>query len=649
MKKPLAVLRYLLSVHITALVILSVFRLALYFSNLSKIADVEDKSSLLFRALLKGVLFDNVIACYIIILPAVVLLILSLFNKVYGPVIKGFNIFFIIGYSLVFAVSAADIPYFSYYFAHLGGSVINWLGFGDTFGMIFQESSYYIYFGLFLIFIIGFSFLVFRFGRKLVKAETIDLKKTDYKIYIPFILIIWGLCFVGLRGSLERYPLRVGGAYFCNNAFFNQLGVNPTFFFMKSVSAYKKNKDKLAGTMDVKEAIANVQKELNIVPDINNENPISRFVETGGEARNANIVIVLLESMSTEYLKREYNGKTLTPYIHQLMEGSYYFENFYSAGVHTNNGIASTLYGYPAIFERVAMGIQSDLYTGLPVTLKENGYQTMFFLTHNPQYDNMMSFLTDNGFGKIYSQYDYPGDKVVNNFGVQDDFLFEYGLDKLNKAAEEKNPFLATFMTVSNHPPYVIPERFKDKFDNDEERIIAFSDNCLQVFMENASKQEWYNNTIFVILGDHGKILGQQPYDMSLAYNHIPLIIYSPLFDDMPKLFSDFGTQVDIFPTVMGLLNTPYENNSLGIDLFRSKRPYAYFVSDNHLGCMDDKYFYLFNPEDKKDGLYEYREGKTQNLREEYSAIADSMKTYSLSMMVTADYLIKNKLTRIKK
>ncbi|MDU1889633.1 MAG: sulfatase-like hydrolase/transferase [Dysgonomonas sp.] len=646
MKKPIAVLCYLLSVHITALIILSLFRLILYFSNLEKITGVEDRAGLLFRAMLKGLQFDNMIACYVIALPTVVLLVLALFNKVYKPVIKGFNVFFIIVYAIVFAFSAADVPYFSYYFSHMGGSIINWLGFEDTLGMVFQESSYYIYFGFFLLFVVVFSFAVFYIGKKLITAKVVDVASNDYKLYIPLIILIWGFCFIGIRGTLERYPLRVGAAYFCNNSFFNQLGVNPTFFFMKSYSSYKKMKDKLEGIMDIKDAIANVQKELNIEPNEKNSNPISRFVSTTGDEDKMNVVIVLLESMSMEYLKREYEGKTLTPFIHQLMDKSYFFENFYSTGVHTNNGIASTLYGYPAMFERTMMGVDTDLYTGLPISLKDNGYQTLFFLTHNPQYDNMMSFLTENGIENIYSQYDYPKEKVVNNFGVQDDFLFQYGMEKLNDAAKQKEPFLATFMTVSNHPPYVVPEQYKDKYSTDEERIIAFSDKSLQDFMEDASKQEWYDNTIFFILGDHGKIIGEQVYDMSLAYNHIPLIIYSPSFEEMPKRILNFGTQVDIFPTVMGFLNIPYPNNSLGIDLFKEERPYAYFVSDHHLGCVDDNYFYMYHPDTKTEGLYHYRDRSTENLAGKYPAVIDSMRTYSVSMMLTADYLVKNKLVR---
>ncbi|NDV79972.1 LTA synthase family protein [Dysgonomonas sp. 511] len=650
MKKPLAVLRYLASVHILALIVLAVFRLVLYFTNIDQAGDADNQMVFLSKAMLKGVQFDNLISCYIIVLPAVVLLILSLFNRIPSSLITIFNVFFIVGYALVFAVSAADIPYFSYFFSHLGASAFGWFAFGGTVGMILQESSYYVYIAVFLFLIILFGILIFAFGRKLKSTVASDLKKKDYAVYIPLIIIVFAFCFLGIRGSLGRYPLRVSGAYFGNVSLYNQLGINPAFYLIKSMGVQKKQKDKLDGVMSVDDAIVFMRNSLRIdsLPE-SRSNPINRYIEAEGEAKKANVVVILLESMANDYLGLKYNGKPVAAYMNELIGKSYYFENFYSAGIHTNNGIASSLYGFPAIFERPMMNVEVDYYTGLPVNLKEQGYETMFFLTHDPQYDNMYSFLSENGFDHVYSQYDYPQDKVVNNFGVQDDYLFEFGLNKLNEIAEEKKPFLATFMTVSNHPPYIVPDRFTQAGNNDQERIIAFMDTSLKEFMEKAQKQAWFKNTIFVILGDHGAVTGKQGYDMPISYNHVPLFIYSPLFNDVPRRLKTMAGQTDIFPTVMGLLNRPYINDSFGIDLFKEKRDYSVFVSDNYLGCIDNEFFYLYNPHQKTGGLYKYREKDIRDFTSDYAEKAESMKSYAISTITLADYLVKNKLVRSPK
>ena len=207
---------------------------------------------------------------------------------------------------------------------------------------------------------------------------------------------------------------------------------------------------------------------------------------------------------------------------------------------------------------------------------------------------------------------------------------------------------LATFLTISNHPPYIIPETFKDKGSDDNDRIVAFADHAICSFMEAAAKEDWYENTIFILLGDHGKVLTQQSqqYDMALTYNHIPLIIYSPLFKDAPKRFKQMGGQIDIFPTVMGLLNIPYENNTPGIDLFHEERPFIYFVSNTHLGCVNDQYLYIYNPSEKKESLHDYKNLRIDNLTTKYPALRDSMRQYSISMMEVSDYVVESGVLR---
>lgn len=644
-KKTFAVLLYIIAVHVLGMAIFMAFRLVLYFANLEQVDGVEDKGSLLFRAMLKGLQFDNVIASYVSSIPLVLLMVPALFNKISKKLVIGCSIFYMIVYSITFIISAADIPYFSYFFTHLGASAFGWFKFGtDTTGMIFQEKAYYPYIGLFLVLTALFVWIIIRLNKKLIRAKTTSLRKKDYMIYVPLTVLLWGLCFLGMRGSLQIYPLRVSFAYFSNNSFFNQLGINPTFFLLKSFKDLSENFNNVNNLMQAEEAIAFVREELNA--DTDQFPLLNRNIQPEGKPVNANVVVVLIESMASDYLDDTYNEQLLMPYLNELISESYYFENFYSAGIHTNNGIVSTLYGFPPLFNEPMMSSTPTHYTGLPYCLKKEGYKNLFFVTNNPQYDFMNSFLLDNNFERIYSIYDYPDEKVVSFFGVQDDYLFEYGIDRLNEASQEGNPFFATFLTVSNHAPYIIPEQFKKHGDTDEQRILAFVDASLQHFMDKASKQPWFDNTIFVLLGDHGRILGQTKYEMPISYNHIPLILYSKLFEDMPQKFSHYCGQIDVFPTIMGLLNLPYTNNSLGIDVFKEERPCMYFVNDNQLGCINQDYLYVRNLLTDKDLLYDRNSSQPENIFPQQSAIADSLKKYAVSMMVAADYLIKNKLTK---
>jgi phosphoglycerol transferase MdoB-like AlkP superfamily enzyme len=362
-----------------------------------------------------------------------------------------------------------------------------------------------------------------------------------------------------------------------------------------------------------------------------------------------NVVVVLMESMSAGLLNIKENGKEITPFLHELIGKSYYFENFYSAGNHTNHGVMATLFGVPALFDQNIMkNVDIPLCSGLPNVLQNDGYRTMFFMSHESQYDNMNAFLRENGVSEIYSQENYPADKRVNSFGVPDDYLLGYAFDKINQEAADNKPFQATVLTISNHPPYIVPERFKTVSSEPQYQIVAYADDAIRQFMAKAAKQKWFNNTVFVFLGDHGKNVGSNTYELPLSYNHIPLIIYSPAFKDAPRKLEQLGGQIDVFPTLMGLLNRSYVNNTLGVDLFKTTRESMFFSADDGLGCINKNYFYAYNFKSKTEGLYKYRNSSPENLVAQNRAKCDSMKLESAAMFQTAQYMIKKQILRLK-
>lgn len=648
MDKFKAAIRYIISIHVFALLVLSLFRIILLIVNLNFLENSDFEISWIFSAFMRGLWFDNVIVCYINSVPLVILSILSLFNILNKPIIKGFNIFYIISLGIIFAISVANIPYFSYFFKHLNASIFNWKEEGgNATKMILQESSYYIYFAIFIISLCLLVFIVNRIGKRAYNNTHKNIIRKQYFIYIPVTLILLSLCFLGIRGRIGRNPIKTSQAYFCNNSFINQLGINPSFFLIRSIIEKSKTHISIDNLVSEDRAIAVTQKALNITVGQTAPSPIYRKEKGSVENKNINIVVILMESMSANLLETK-NGQ-LTPYLNELKKESYYFNNFYSTGNHTNQGVAATLFGLPSLFDKNMMkDVEIPNCEGLPLILKDRGYNTSFFVTHESQYDNMNAFLLENGIETIYAQEDYPSSKVVNGFGVQDDYLFEFAIDKLNQYAKEDQPFFAGILTISNHPPYVVPKKYKSISKDPQEQIVAFADDAIKQFMTEAKKQSWYNNTIFVLLGDHGKIVGVPTYDMPLSYNHIPLIIHSPLLKDSPKTINNLGGQVDLFPTLMGILNYEYENNTLGTDIINNKRPYIYFTSDDMLGCVSDTYFYTYNPTSKMEGLYKYKANETSNQIKQNRALADSMQLYSGSMLITTEFLLKNKLTRVQ-
>lgn len=575
-------LLYLLSIHIGALLFFFLFRFILFVSTGHQFSgNIQNNIALQAIAFIKGVWFDNVIACYVLLLPLVVLWVAGICNYTAKWLYRSTAAYFITLYSLAFIISAANIPYFSYFFKTINSSIYNWFGYGaTTAGMIFGETSFYfpIFLGLVSILISGWGITASSayFYRLSIKVPNTVSSIQRISVFITGVACI-GLCLFGIRGRMGYNPIKVSQAYYCEDPFLNQLGVNPVFNLLTSTLDDNRKENRYLHLMPEQEAIEEVQQLLGR-KGITQISPIAREIKQSADTTTfRNVVLIFMESMSANLMESFGSNKSLTPFLDSLYHQSLSFSHFYSSGIHTNHGMYSTLYSFPAIMKRNAMkGSVIPVYSGLPTILKDNGYQNLFFMTHESQYDNMNAFFRTNGFDEIYAQENYPAEKVVNSFGVQDDFLYQYALPILNKKATSGRPFFTVLLSISNHPPYIIPDYFKPHSDKPEDQIVEYADWSIKQFITEAEKQPWFDNTIFVLLGDHGKLVDSPESEIPQSYNHIPLMIYGKGIQ--PEIRAQFGGQIDVAPTLLGLLNIGYIQNNFGINLLKEQRPCIFYT-----------------------------------------------------------------------
>lgn len=645
MQKFFKSISYLVMVHITALLLQVILR-ALFLTAVSNqlTDDVRGDWALTFTAFLRGLWFDNVIGCYILLLPLLVLCIASLFNY-YGPrMFRAVGIFLGVMYALNFMAATANIPYFEYFTKPLNSSIWNWAEYGTTtLGMMFGEASYYLYIGYFILFTTLFCLLLRFYEKRLLHTlKASGPARGNWKINCAKGCIgaaLIGLCFFGIRGRRGYNPIKVSAAYFCDNPILNQLGVNATFCLLTSTLDDMRKENRRLCLMDDQQAVIQVQQLLNRT-GIEQISPIARIISPKDKPTQQNVVVVFMESLSAKFLQR-FGGKGLTPTIDSLWQHSLSFSNFYSAGNHTNHGLYASLYGFPSIMKRNAMkGSAIPNYSGLATVLKEQGYRTLFFMTHEAQYDNMNAFFRSNGFTDIYAQENYPKEKIANHFGVQDDFLFEYALPRLREASQN-GPFMATLLTITNHPPYVLPDYFHPTSSHPEEQVVEYADWSIAQFMKAAAKEEWFGNTIFVFLGDHGKMVGQADCELPESYNHVPFMIYGKGIS--PEERNDFAGQVDMTPTILGMLNIPYTQNNLGIDLLREKRPCIFYTADNTVAARDSLHLYVYNPD--ADGEFCYRIENEKPAPAQMDSTFQSLKKYCFSMLQATEWMVEQGMT----
>jgi phosphoglycerol transferase MdoB-like AlkP superfamily enzyme len=254
--------------------------------------------------------------------------------------------------------------------------------------MIVGETTYYFPIALGILSIIAFSYIGTWLSQKFYtlssQAEhSISIQTITTTFLLGAVLI--GLCIFGIRGRRGYNPIKVSQAYYCNDPFLNQIGVNPVFNLLTSYIDDNRKENRALTLMNDEKAINKVQELLNR-GGIEGLSPIARNVMAESGPSRKNVVMILMESMSAHLMSAYGNTGNLTPFLDSLYKESLTFKNFYSSGIHTNHGMYSTLYSFPAIMKRNAMkGSVIPIYSGLPTVLKANGYHNSFFMTHESQ------------------------------------------------------------------------------------------------------------------------------------------------------------------------------------------------------------------------------------------------------------------------
>lgn len=651
----------ILIAYVILLFFLFLFRCIFFISNSEAITLVQDpnKWDYLFTAFRKGMRFDNVIASYITLLPLIIVSLLTIFNRLNKTTMKVVVLYFIVCGFILLGVSIADVPYYIYFEKHIDSSVLQWFEYpGETLGMLVGERSFLLYIAFFILLFSLYVFCFIKLYKFTVKKLSTQHYRTKDFIVNSCILIFLCLFFAGGTQGFIRDGLKRKHSAFCEEHLFCHGVMNPIFFFSDLPASMK-----LEYIINEKQAVDLIDRELNI--DLTKDDfYINSLVSDTLDEKNPNIVIVYMESFASRYLDiKNKKGEPITPYIHKLIGQSYYFDRFYSQGTHTNQAIMSTLYGTPGIFDKIMtlkfhvklclersqnkefdnLRKRSTLHYGLPNDLKKQGYYNQMFVSHTKTFDNLDHFTTRNGFDRLYGSEDYSEAKQVNAWGISDGDLFDKAIKQIDSLSMENKPSLSSILTISNHPPYAYPDQFKEVSDNEDENALAYMDHCIERFMEEAKEKDWYDNTVFVFLGDHGRIFSSniKNYIYPLSLNHVPLIIYSPMFENMPQQNSSLMGQIDVYPVLMSLIGETPAFNTFGLDVLSKERKYIYFTSDTKLACLSNDYFYSYDFTYDTECLYSTEDYTGENIIADNRATADSMRVYAASMIEGVKYIIK--------
>ncbi len=370
---------------------------------------------------------------------------------------------------------------------------------------------------------------------------------------------------------------------------------------------------------------------------------ISRTVGTKGPEKRLNVIVIVEESLSADFLGTFGNKLKLTPNLDRIAKQSLLFTNLFATGTRTVRGLEAITLSVPPLpgCSIVKRPGNENLFSWGTV-MKNRGYDTKFIYGGRGYFDNMNYFFSHNGFS-IVDKADFSDTEKTfeNAWGVCDEDLFGKVIGEANKSYSQHKPFFSMVMTTSNHRPFTYPSgKVYVPTGSGREGGVMYADYAIGRLEAQARKQPWFNQTLFVIVADHCSSSARQ-YALPIQRYHIPLIIYSPA-NIRPRQVDAMSSQIDIAPTVLSLLNFSYTSRFIGRDILdKDAGPRRAFISTyEKLGFLEDDKLLVLSPK-KEISFYtcNLQKGKTTEIPLQKAYLQDALGYYQ-----GTNYLYQNRL-----
>lgn len=403
-------------------------------------------------------------------------------------------------------------------------------------------------------------------------------------IRLPVVMLVLFLTAWGARGTLRSGPpLRWGDAFHSEHLFANHLALNGTYTLVKAAIDVSKERDphwlsalpQDEATALARRVLLTPQDELLLpeqYPLLRRHTPINRL-----PAPPKNIVLIIMESLSGEFTGAVGNDHGITPEFDKLAAEGLLFDRAFSNGTHTHQGMFATVACFPNLpgYEYLMQQPEGQhQFSGLPVLLNNRGFNDLYVYNGHFAWDNQEGFFRNQGMSRFIGRDDYKNPVFIDStWGVSDQDMFGRALEELDRMPADK-PFYAVLQTLSNHTPYALPEKLPVEpvsgFGKLDEHLTAqrYSDWALGKFFASAKQSPWYRDTLFVIVGDHGFPIQNQVSEIDLLRFHVPLLFLGPgVRETYGAIDHTVATQIDVVPTIVGLLGKPFVHQCWGRDL----------------------------------------------------------------------------------
>jgi len=406
-------------------------------------------------------------------------------------------------------------------------------------------------------------FIIFSIRKKLTASQEVSMRFGKRTVFFFVFMLVPVAGYFLVNNRLKNSS---------SNNYVNELGGNGIYEFGSAFWNNELDYNKFYATRNDSANFKILRNMLQTPNAVFSNDPLSieRQIKNDSAEHRWNVMLISVESYSGDYLKRFGNTENITPYLDSLIPHGLWFDQFYASGTRTVRGLEALSLAIPptpgqSIVRRPG---NDDMFT-MGSVLKAKGYDVNYIYGGNSFFDNMGDYFSNSGY-TVLDKRDIPDSLIhlTTAWGADDEASFDFTLQQCDKSFNAGKPFFNHMMTVSNHRPYIYPEGRIDISPSHQsiQGAVKYTDYAINKFIKDAQQKPWFNNTLFVIVSDHcAKSAGKT--DLPVNRYHIPCIIYAPALVK-PAIENRLISQIDLAPTLLGLMNLNYTSRFLGYDIF---------------------------------------------------------------------------------
>jgi phosphoglycerol transferase MdoB-like AlkP superfamily enzyme len=415
----------------------------------------------------------------------------------------------------------------------------------------------------------------------IVKRTIPFFNRTAWIYTISVFLVLTGALIIPIRGGLQLAPMNESAVFFSDKSFANYAAINVPWNYMSSV-VHLRYSQKNPFVYEPPKVAADKVKALYI------GNGQSEII-VNATNQPVNVVVIIWESFTAKVVESLNGVKGVTPEFEALTREGVLFTNMYASGNRSDKGMVAILSGYPAQPTTSIIKIPNKTISlpSVPRTFQQAGWNTSFYYGGETEFANMKSYFLQQGFDKITDKNAFGKEDMNSKWGAHDHVVLNRLLNDLDS---QRQPFFSTLFTLSSHEPFEVPVKSVIRGDDSEHlflNALHYSDASIGEFIKQAKTKSWWDNTLIVIIADHGHPLPDRSEAKPSEF-HIPMLWLGGALKQKGIRNDSLCSQTDLAATLLNQIGLPAQSFSWSNDIFKKNRiPFAYFAFNNGLGWIN--------------------------------------------------------------